>query len=112
MSNHDAAMKMTNASNLLLEHLTKMSHNWRMNTANLIDRLRAAPNVRAVAREAQLSDRQVYRILHGVSSPTLRTAEKISAALDRLHPVSAAQSPAEQPAPSGAVQPVTEAGGA
>jgi DNA-binding phage protein len=44
-------------------------------------------NVRAVAKEAGLSEKTLYRIRDGENSPTLDTAEKVIAALDKLHPL-------------------------
>lgn len=43
----------------------------------LRERLRAQPNVRAVARKAGLPDRTIYRTVHGQTTPTLETAQRI-----------------------------------
>jgi DNA-binding phage protein len=44
-------------------------------------------NVRAVAKEAGLSEKTLYRIRDGANSPSLDTAELVLAALDKLFPV-------------------------
>jgi DNA-binding phage protein len=46
-------------------------------------------NLRAVASEARLNEKTLYRIRDGKNKPTLDTAEKIIFALDKLHPVKA-----------------------
>ena len=54
-----------------------------MNTAeSLRARLANAPNIQAIARATGISGRQLYRIAKGVSTPNLKTAELIAAALD------------------------------
>lgn len=55
-----------------------------MNTAeSLRARLANAPNIQAIARATGISGRQLYRIAKGVSTPNLKTAELIAAALEK-----------------------------
>jgi DNA-binding phage protein len=48
-------------------------------------------NVRAVAKEAGLNEKTLYRIRDGVNSPSLDTAQRVLAALDKLFPVERAR---------------------
>jgi len=51
---------------------------WRMiTTQQLRDRLRAMPNIRAVARQAGLPEKTVYRTANGETTPGLETAQRI-----------------------------------
>lgn len=43
----------------------------------LRDRLNAMPNIRAVAREANLPEKTVYRTAQGKTKPNLETAQRI-----------------------------------
>ena len=53
----------------------------------LIGRLAASGvNLSAVAREAVVSEKTLYRIRDGVNSPSLDTAERVLKALDKLYP--------------------------
>lgn len=53
----------------------------------LLNRLRGAQNISAIAREAGLSDKTLRRIRDGENTPSLDTIEKIVSALDKLEPV-------------------------
>lgn len=43
----------------------------------LRDRLRAMPNIRAVARQAGIPEKTVYRTASGETTPNLETAQRI-----------------------------------
>jgi DNA-binding phage protein len=44
-------------------------------------------NLRAVAKEAGLNEKTLYRIRDGLNSPSLDTAELVLSALDKLYPL-------------------------
>ena len=50
----------------------------------LRDRLNAMPNIRAVAREARMPEKTVYRTANGKTEPTLETAQRIWNAITSL----------------------------
>lgn len=57
---------------------TYTPYNLAMITANqLRERLNAMPNIRAVAKEAGLPEKTVYRTATGKTTPTLETAQRI-----------------------------------
>lgn len=65
-------------SNITFCDWTYASYNTDMITATqLRERLNAMPNIRAVAREAQLPEKTVYRTANGKTTPTLETAQRI-----------------------------------
>lgn len=56
-----------------------------MSTAEALrSRVASAPNKQAVARASGVSTKQIYRIAKGESTPNMRTAERITAALDAM----------------------------
>jgi DNA-binding phage protein len=57
-----------------------------LSSQELIARLHAIENLSEFARESGVSRKQLHRIRAGDNSPTLETAEKIVAALNRLFP--------------------------
>jgi DNA-binding phage protein len=64
-----------------------------MLTSEYIRNRLSAPgvNLRAVAKEAGLSEKTLYRIRDAANSPSLDTAESVVAALDKLYPAKPAK---------------------
>lgn len=56
----------------------------RMLTRDQLAAMLAEVNVEAVAREAGVATKTVYRLRHKANSPNLQTVEKIVAAVQRL----------------------------
>ena len=50
----------------------------------LRDRLRAMPNIRAVARQAGLPEKTVYRTANGETTPSLENAQRMWNAITTL----------------------------
>ena len=50
----------------------------------LRDRLRAIPNIRAVARQAGLPEKTVYRTANGETTPSLENAQRMWNAITTL----------------------------
>lgn len=57
---------------------------WRMLTADQLANLLASVNVEAVAKEAKVSTKTIYRLRHQTNSPTLDTVAAIVAAVKRV----------------------------
>jgi DNA-binding phage protein len=57
-------------------------------TSDYLQERLSAPgvNLRAVAKEAGLNEKTLYRIRDGANSPSLDTAQSVLAALDKLYP--------------------------
>lgn len=69
----------------------------------LRDKLNAMPNVRAVARQAGMSEKTVYRTAWGKSVPNLENAQRIWSAIEALEATTGAElatTPTTEPATS------------